>query len=272
MSSNEMGSGFFSSHFQDKAGRLTADSAEYFDHFSSINRVAHDLFRDNALFQHVSLQRRMSSELFAVCLFIRLVEDCQAAVLLASRGFEQSVAVLVRIAIEALLKLILAFKDPPFFRIVLEADVLDQIKLLGVALSEDDLTEEQRRLFEKQRKKLKLLSCTKDIKDIPTIRLAEKAGQLKLYNSAFRLASNSVHLSPRALVEFVELRDGKPYSIVIDVHNRFMRLHVATVTEFVLIATKVMANIFRVELPPVVTEVEGWLTQLPKGWPPPEEP
>jgi hypothetical protein len=69
------------------------------------------------------------------------------------------------------------------------------------------------------------------------------------------------------LADFVELLDGKPNATIIDVRDRFMRLHVATVAEFVLTATKVMANIFRVELPPVVIDVESWIAKLPKGWP-----
>ena|ERR1700688_3035900 len=75
------------------------------------------LFQQDALFKHVKLRRTISPQLFTDCLFIRLVEDCQAAVLLASRGFEQSVAVLTRVAIEALLKLIIGLKDPAFFNV-----------------------------------------------------------------------------------------------------------------------------------------------------------
>jgi hypothetical protein len=269
MASDEAESGFLGLHFQKRAQRLSARCPEYFDNFNIVNRIAHDLFQKDALFRHVGLRREagFSPELFAVCLYIRLLEDCQAAVLLASRGFEQSVSALVRIALEALLKLVVAYKDRAFFRKVLDADVLDQIKLLGVACLAVETTPEQRERFEKKRKELRQQTCMGDIKPISTIRIAEKAGMLGLYHTVFRLSSSSVHLSPLRLMEFIEMRDGKPASIIVDVHDRLMRTHVLTATEFALIATEQVAQFFRAELSREIAGVKRWLETVPRDWP-----
>src|SRR5258706_16193167 len=89
----------------------------YFDVFGEINSLAHKQLCS------LELSSTEHRKVYAACLFGRLLEACQAVVVLAARGFEQDSATLVRIALEAYLRLKVACTKPELAQKVVDSDI-----------------------------------------------------------------------------------------------------------------------------------------------------
>jgi len=240
----------------------------FFEVFSSINERAYEFL--------VSIEVERGDRLRndAATLFGRLLESCQAVVLLSCRGLEQDAACLVRVSLEALLRLMAGCEKRELAQKVIEADVLERLKLVNLAIEGKAGT---RSLasdpeLEARKDELEKLRDTRCSRRVSTEEIARNVGQLPLYNTVYRLTSKYVHLSPRALEEYLDdTPDGKLKAMKHGPTDRKLELHLFSVSEFLLIGMSVLRRHLNLPEPDGFQDAISQFKRLKTVWPKEED-
>ena len=243
---------------------VVARHCPFFEVFSSIIEKAYEFL------MKIEVKRDDRLDLYAATLFGRLLESCQAVVLLSSRGVEQDAACLVRVSLKALLRLQAACENPELAKKVIEADVLERLKLVNLAIegkagmgssaSDPELVV--------RKAELEKLRDTRGTRSVSTEEIARGVGQLPWYNNVYRLTSKYVHLSPRALEEYLDdTPDGKVGALNHGPTDRHLELHLFSVSELLLIAMTVLGRHLELPEPDGFQEAVSGFRRLKAAWP-----
>lgn len=204
--------GFLSPEVQRYLNECRVRYAGWFELVRSINRLAQSLLGE------VRIDADEPRPSIAGLLFTRVLGHAQGAVLLIERGMPTQGEVLCRASLEALFGLLAVVEKADTAEFLIKADRRHRLNLLKakqrLSAGLDADTERQvTRLIREIEKDLKRDPSPK-IKNGETRHLAERAGQLAMYNSAYKLLSLSVHSNLRDLERQLGLDDnGKPTSI-----------------------------------------------------------
>lgn len=256
--------GFFSRQAEKLEAEQVAAQSRFFTLFKDALQVAHEYF------VQFKIPKGGRFEVYAACLFVRVLEVCQGVVLLAARGLQHDAEILLRTSIEALLRLRAACTEPDLFDRVLATDIRNRITFLETTLhrNKGHLTEDAKADMESRRRELKDLFEGTRPQRISTEELAEKLGQSDLYQALFRFSSQHSHLSVFAIEEYLEVdHSGLPKSLRYEPRHSQLGLHVAAATEVLLDALSMIFEKQKIEIPVRVGELRESLAELDPSWP-----
>jgi len=149
-------------------------------------------------------------EVISACLFLKILNGFQGCLIQARYGLASEAEVLLRSSLEALFIMKACMNDEDFMREYIKSDEVKQWTLMKAAYKHDaPVFMETRKYATSERiKELQGKKERKEIKEINVSRVAEKAGLEVLYDSAYRLLSDSVHCGPKSLEEYITTSDG----------------------------------------------------------------
>ena len=191
----------------DKVNQISSEIQKahkpYFSLFSKLNRFTAETR------EKISTDNTNLLELLATCLFIRIHESCQAAVLLLRNGLTTDAKVVVRSVFEALAHIKLLSKDEKYTKQYMLASEFERSRKITklrqnpsdvLAKYRDKISPEEMAKFEKQRKELK------DARHI-TSKIATEAGLKDMYETVYSLFSDIVHVSSKTLENYLVLNE-----------------------------------------------------------------
>jgi Family of unknown function (DUF5677) len=174
---------------------------QYAQYFDLIHRV--NAFCQQAKFR-LSIHSRDGREMAAACLIIKLLNDMQAAILLAERGMAPQARTLIRTGLEAFIILANVCRVDEFWRSFFRSDQKVRLKLLRAIHDNPSVVFAEVRphvtpeLIDQLNQEVKEMGITEE----KVIKLAYRVKLMHLYDSLYRLFSQDVHSSPRALEEY----------------------------------------------------------------------
>lgn len=175
-------------------------------------------FEINKLCQSVKFQihvhNRDGQEIFSAALFIKVLADVQAAVLLLERGLSSQACSLLRVALEALIILGKLSRSYEFVEALIRHGERERLNLVRAiqrnpAPAFDDVRPE---ITEAVISEIELI-----VGDIPKKNIhqwARDLGLLPIYDAQYRLFSNDVHSAPRALERYLETNEEGEYAVI----------------------------------------------------------
>ncbi|MDH4187946.1 MAG: DUF5677 domain-containing protein, partial [Nitrospira sp.] len=152
---------------------------------------------------------RDGQEIFAVGLFIKVMHDVEAAITLAERGFVSQAASVLRVALEALIKLGKICQSYEFVEAFIRIGELQRLRMVQAMRSNParafdlirgDLTED---LVED------IIGLIGDARDETVKQWAQDIGLSALYDGQYRLFSSEVHSQPRSLERYIIFSDTR---------------------------------------------------------------
>lgn len=191
--------GFLGHEINEISSSIQKKHYPYFSLFSNLNEFTAKV-RKKIYIDDTNLV-----DLLATCLFIRIHESCQAAVLLLRNGLTTDAKVVIRSVFEALAHIMLLSKDENYAeQYVLASEFERSIKIKRLrknpsnilAEHENKISPEEMAAFEETRMLLK------DKKYI-TSQIASKAGLQDLYETVYSLFSDTVHVSSKSLERYL---------------------------------------------------------------------
>ena len=187
--------GFLSKDLAHVQNHIRNHYAKYFD---VIHRV-------NTFCQRVKYRLSVYSldgrEIIAACVMIKILNDMQAAILLIERGMASQARTLIRTGLEALFILANICRVEGFWRSFILSDQLARLRLLRAirdhpsALLEDVRPYVTPELIDRLNQEIREQGITEEKVE----HLARRVHLQSLYDGAYRLFSQDVHTSPRAL-------------------------------------------------------------------------
>lgn len=161
----------------------------------------------------VSVYSHDGQQVIATSLMIKLLNDAEGSILLVERGLESQARSLLRVAIEALFILWNLCQDEHFFRAYVYRSEIERLTLVRALLKNparmfDDvrphLTPD---LADKITKEIKEAGVTKEMAE----QLAKGVGLGHMYDGFYRLLSQDIHSSPRALERYIIADDEEEF-------------------------------------------------------------
>jgi hypothetical protein len=146
-------------------------------------------------------------EVITACLFIRLLETYQAAIVLIERGFDSQVKAMIRMLLETLMVLKICCDDEKYIREYVRTDEKNRQKIMNIALKYEDNLFSEVRNYATQEIKADLDNTikTEGITDLVWERIAAKADMSRDYDSVYRYMSMCMHTTPRELETYLDL-------------------------------------------------------------------
>lgn len=220
--------------------------------FYEVNRFVEQIIKE------ICVSKSNAQELISACLFTRVLEGIQAAVILIERGLDLDATVIIRGVYEAIVYLRLSCDDKDFVRKYILKHDIDRLKLLK-KIRKDDPEGKFYKIWEYESHEsidqliLKLEAQIKDEgidikkieKDFSKQILAEQAGMKDLYKSFYYVASDSAHTHSRILERYVAKdKNGNPLQLNHVPCGNNSRLNLITAIEFLLSASAYISNLF----------------------------
>lgn len=170
-----------------------------FDINSFVQKVKYDL----------TIHSMDGQEVISTCLFLKILNGFQACLILGKYGLVSEAEVLLRSLLEALFIMKACMNDEDFMREYVKSDEVKQLKLMKSAYKHDAPVFMQTRKYAtvERMKQLEEKKARKEIKELNVGDVAEKAGLKVLYDSAYRLLSDSVHCGPKSLEDYIGTDD-----------------------------------------------------------------
>jgi hypothetical protein len=191
--------GFLGKEAEKIAMQITEKHNEFFSLCHDINNFAQELkFK-------FEVNNQDGQKVIATCLFIRVLEGFQAAIILTGRGLTLDAKVLIRAVLEALILLKICCEDKEFISEFIKSDDVRRLKIMNVtrkyrgqlfSLVKEYATEEVV-------SDLKSKINKENIRELQIEDLAKRAGLPIYYDTVYRLFSDNVHTSPRSLEKYV---------------------------------------------------------------------
>jgi uncharacterized protein DUF5677 len=252
----------------DRPPHLTDLQVAYFEVFEAVSAPAMTLFRELG-------SRRIPREIavhaiLAAALFGRLVEASQAVAFLVWRGFAWDAAILLRAALEALIRLRVASSKPEATGRMIYSDILEKIKFnspdveAAVEAASGELPPETKQELELLRRKLdELKRMWGTPKKITVAELAREADLYALYQTVYRFTSAYVHLSLRGIDEYVlKSEDGIPEAIRVGPTALRADVHIALLIKFLLQGMEAIGKLYHLPPPIGLREAVDRLREL----------
>jgi len=196
--------GFLGLQARDFALEISRKYKDWFDLCSEINS-----FAQRSKYE-LTIHNMDGQEVISACLFLRILNGFQACVILAGWGLVVEGEVLLRSMFEALFIMKACMKDEDFMREYVKTGQVQQLRLMNAAFKYDaDIFMETRKYVSKEKmEELRNRKKRKEIKELNVSKVAEKAGLELLYDSAYRLLSDSVHCGPKSLENYIQETDN----------------------------------------------------------------
>jgi hypothetical protein len=148
-----------------------------------------------------------AQKVLAVCLYIKLLNDVQAAVLLFERGMASQGCSMLRVGLECLFILGKCCTSPEFFRAYISLGENQVLKCLRNIMVTPHGHFEKLKSEITPKKLEELKQIIGDHKDSQVEQWARDLGKNDLYQTAYRLLSGHVHSMPRAIDMYLDI-DG----------------------------------------------------------------
>jgi hypothetical protein len=157
---------------------------------------------------------RDGQEVFGAALFIKLLADVQAAVLLLERGLSSQARSLLRVAIETLIILGKLSKSHEFVEALIRLGEQQRLKLVRAIQRNPspDLDSLKSEISEEIIHDIEQI--VGDISNESLEQWARELGLLQLYDVGYRLFSNDVHSKPRALEHYLKVNEDGEYAVI----------------------------------------------------------
>lgn len=216
-------------------------------------------------------------EILCTCLFMKILEGNQAAILLVERGFDLDVPAILRSTFETLVYLKLSCLDRNFvkeYALSHDAKILELI-YKAMRNPSDKLYAE---LLRNEEKEISIEDVINGIKDSLSMQgipaenladlkkflskfekraLAEKAGFLDQYRTFYFETSNYAHTSPKVLVRYIEADEkGVPTKFKHEPCDTHANLALITVADFEVAALALISNLFNLKLDNQVNQLQ----------------
>lgn len=229
-----------------------------------INRLAHNLLG------HFQPHAENPRESLAALFFLRVLSHFQGAVVIVERGMISQAEVLCRCALEALFALAAIKAKEDTAIALVQADRHHQLDLLKAARKQTELKEQSReRSDDKAELTHKIAELEVNLKQNPAPRLktkdlAERAGLLGLYYSAYTLLSLSVHSNLMDLEQQLGLdAEGHMQTIWWGPNSHGIDAILMTAAESLLKASALMIDLFQID-GQNIKDLTGRFTELTK--------
>ena len=207
--------GFLSPEVQQYLNECRARYADWFQLVQSINRLA------QLLLGEVRIDTDEPRQSIAGLLFARVLCHAQGAVLLIERCMPTQSEVLCRASLEALFGLLAVVEKPDIADLLVKADRYQRRDLLKARLSillfhspDADALPQVTSCLQEIEENVKRDPSPKEERKATALKLADRADQIGLYYSAYKLLSLPVHSNLRDLERQLGLdENGTPTSI-----------------------------------------------------------
>jgi len=195
--------GFLGIQAHEFALEISKKHKDWFDLCSDINSFAQRSKYD------LVIHNMDGREVISVCLLLRILNGFQACMILAGRGSVIEGEVLLRSMFEALFIMKACMKDEDFMREYVKSGEVHQLRLMSAAFKygEGVFAETRKCASKEKMDELRSKEKRKEIKKLNLSEVAEKAGLGLLYDSAYRLLSDSVHCGPKSLEDYIKDTD-----------------------------------------------------------------
>ncbi len=211
-------------------------------------------------------------ELISSCLFIRILEGVQAAIILIERGLDTDAQVLIRGVLEALVLLKLSVTDKKFSFEYLNYNDYCRLNLLKQAhksskdgvlvairkhITKNDIENLEKGLRDKG------FDPDKFWKNFRPKKLFKKAGMFELYNSVYYVLSDFAHTNPFALERYVEVdKNGKLCQLNHGPCDDCAKMNLTAAGEFTLSAISAMCELFKIDKEKEINELHRRLCKI----------
>jgi hypothetical protein len=240
--------GFLSPAMSEWISRCRKQYDAWFVLYKDTNRLAHGML--DRLKPHAEDPRESIVALF----FLRVLSHSQGAVVVVERGMISQAEVLCRCALEALFALAAIKAEEDTATALILADRYHQLDLLKAARKQAELKEQAgKKSGDKADLSSGIAELEQDLKQNPSPRLttkdlAERAGLLEMYYSAYKLLSLSVHSNLRDLEQQLGLdAEGHIQTIWWGPNPHGIDGILMAAAESLLRASALMADLFQID-------------------------
>lgn len=213
----------------------------------------------------LSVHNRDGQQVLAVCVLLKLLNDVQAAVLLLERGLASPARSLLRVGIDALFILANICEHADFYGSFILGSKLDRLKLLrAIQKSSAPVFNDVRpyaspELIEKLTNEIKEAGTTKETAE----KLAQQVNLGPLYDGAYRLLSQDVHTSPRALERYLDLDEARKLKgFAWGPETEDLALELNTAAELMILGFGAVDQLFGLNLRPELGRLDAELRAL----------
>ena len=201
--------GFLSKEISEWIKKHRKDNSEYFKLCEDINEFSHSTMHT------ITLYNKVLSELIVSSLFVRAMSNFQGSIIMAERGMINEAKSLLRCLLECQFAIGAIEKDKTIAEQFVLEDLHQRKDYLkahkrnegaGIPQCEGAPSpEEVDKLLQKIEKEIK----EKKVKKFTKRDLAEKAGHVTTYDSAYKILSGSIHVNARDLEQYLEINKAR---------------------------------------------------------------
>lgn len=237
--------GFLGKEAEGIARQFYEKHKEFFELCYDINRFGQQV--QARIFERTEIEDNQKQ--IAAILFIRILEGAQAAILLANRGFWSETWVIIRVLFEDLCRLRIASNDMEFLSQYVRTNEINRLRIMKAGhkypeklpLLKDFATDDRMSEIDSRIK-------AEDIKKVTIRELAEKAGMDFEYHTLYSLASDLVHSSPTAWLDYVVSdASGRVVEILCGPRDHDTRIALIHVAKYLLDAIESVDSLFDLE-------------------------
>lgn len=197
--------GFLGSQIKDISKQIYESNRDIFD-------LCHDLnnFAQKVKFEF-SIDSNNGQQVIASTLFIKVLHGFQSTILLFKHGLASEGKVIARSIMETMFTLKAICDNEDAVREYIQSDNAKREKLLNVILNEPDqdiFSTVKKEITPEFIDSIKVRNRDQKVRDISAQEWAEKAGLKSHYQTAYRILSDEVHTTPRALQQYLKEDDN----------------------------------------------------------------
>ncbi len=241
MSFNE--NGFLDNDTANMAAKISKQAKNGFEVIYDINRFAEKIK------VRFKINNRNGQQVIVACLFIRILEGFQSAIILDCYGLAHDTKILIRAVLETLILLKNCCEDEEFVVQYIQTDEQDRLTWMNVAhkYSEDLFRLAREYATQERRSKLKEKIANEDIKNLGVEALAIKAGLQDWYNTIYRYTSQAVHSTPRSLEKYTVVGENDEIcGFRHEPNHDDTKIHLFTLADLLLISLECTCSLFGV--------------------------
>lgn len=191
-------SGFLSDQIVEWIKKYRVDNAEYFALCKDVNRFAQKTMLS------LKVHNECLPEILVASLLARAISNFQGMVLLAERGMINEAETLLRCMLEVRFALVAVARNTEFAFELLNNDLFEEKNIFNACLRSKHLGVAELQVAKEKLDKVKQEIKAKGLEKISIREIAEKAGLLTMYDSAYKKLSGTIHASVRSLNQYLE--------------------------------------------------------------------
>lgn len=220
-------------------------NSKWFNLCKEINRFSH-----TTMFK-IKAHNNCKLELMVALLYIRSMSNFQGVIIMAERGMVNEAKTLLRCLMECEFAVVAIDKDRIIVDRLIFDDQIQQLKKLksvkrnienGVPVPKDTLSiDEIKTLIRDVESEIK----KSNIKKLTTRDLAEIAGLIKTYDSAYKVLSSTIHVNVCDLEQYLKLNEkGEIKQLLSRPDVKEIGMILLTASEIILTILQLISNIF----------------------------